>query len=70
MPTGDLACQADLLPPTPTHEVETRDGTTVWEWVSEPYDESSVPEVAKARRYDLDSKQGGSWPCSQFDSAI
>jgi hypothetical protein len=44
------------------------DGRTVWEWVSEPYDNSTVPLVMKATRVDLTREQVASWPCSSVDS--
>jgi hypothetical protein len=41
------------------------DGTTVWEWVSERYDEDRVPEVMEATRYDIGSDQILSWGCTK-----
>lgn len=41
-----------------------RRGEIVWEWVVEPYDESHVPEVAFAARYDFAVEQVAAWPCS------
>lgn len=40
------------------------DGGTVWEWITEPYDSSRVPEVSEGTRYDLTPEQVERWPCS------
>lgn len=45
------------------------DGNTVWEWVAPPYNESTVPEVSGASRYDLTSQEVASWPCSPDEAA-
>lgn len=42
----------------------TADGRTVWEWVVETHDESRVPEVIDAVRYDQSREDVRSWPCS------
>lgn len=46
----------------------TRSGQTVWEWIHEPYDDSSVPVVTKATRVDLTREDVAPWPCSSVDS--
>ena len=48
-------------------EVDRR-GRTVWEWVHQPIDESRVPSVTEAARYDLTRGEVASWPCSSVDS--
>lgn len=45
------------------------DGRTVWEWITEPYDESKVPEITEGTRYDLTEEEVSSWPCSPGESA-
>lgn len=40
------------------------DGRTVWEWISEAYDESLVPEITEGTRYDLSVDDVADWPCS------
>lgn len=47
-------------------EVE-QDGTLVWEWVAEPYDESTVTEVYEATMYDVSEEDVENWPCSVND---
>ena len=50
-------------------------GRTVWEWIQKPAgtwlqrpsDESTVPVVTGASRYDLTRKEVASWPCSSID---
>ena len=37
---------------------------TVWEWISEPFDEKDVPEVFEGTRYDVDAEQVSTWQCS------
>lgn len=39
------------------------DGTTVWEWVQEPYGASHVPHVLQARRYSLSPSDIAAWNC-------
>ena len=39
-------------------------GNIVWEWVSEPYSDSSVPWVQQGQRRELTRKQIQSWSCS------
>lgn len=39
-------------------------GRTVWEWAHKPSGETTVPEVAKAIRLNLDTDKVASWPCS------
>lgn len=45
------------------------DGRTVWEWMNEPYDESSVVEVTEGTRYELTRRQVAAWPCGMSDSS-
>jgi hypothetical protein len=40
------------------------DGRTVWDWVSEPYDDEVVPEVLEATRYPFTPDQVKAWPCA------
>lgn len=40
------------------------DGSTVWEWVSPPYDPDNVPEITGAHRYSLSASDVSDWPCS------
>ena len=40
------------------------EGETVWEWISEPFDEDLVPEVFEGTRYDIDAAQVATWKCS------
>lgn len=44
-----------------------RNGETVWDWVTEPYDSTSVPEVTEATRYDLNETDVATWRCSIAD---
>ena len=39
-------------------------GETIWEWVHAPYEESYVPAVTEATRYDFTAETINSWPCS------
>lgn len=39
-------------------------GEVVWEWVVDPYDESQVPEVAFAARYEYEAQPVEAWECS------
>lgn len=41
------------------------DGTTVWEWVNERYDEKRVSEVLEATRYDIGPDEIASWGCAR-----
>lgn len=43
------------------------DGRTVWEWIAEPYDESSVPSVSEGKRLNLSPRDLAAWPCSRMD---
>lgn len=43
------------------------DGQTVWEWVSEPYDESYVPYVSEGTRYRIAAATVASWGCSPVE---
>lgn len=45
------------------------DGSTVWEWIHEPINNSRVPEVTKATRYDLTEEDVASWPCSSVSTS-
>lgn len=40
-------------------------GRIVWEWIQEPYDDDSVPEVLEGTRYELTPEQVAAWPCSE-----
>ncbi len=40
------------------------DGRSVWDWVHEPYDQSSTVEVSEGTRYPLTAADVRSWPCS------
>lgn len=40
------------------------DGSTVWEWVVEPYDDEGVPYVTEGTRYDLSAGDVAGWPCA------
>ena len=40
------------------------EGETVWEWISEPFEEDSVPHVMQGTRYDIDAQQVAAWQCS------
>ena len=42
----------------------TESGRSVWEWIQEPVDSTSVAKVTRATRVRLDSTQVASWPCS------
>ena len=42
----------------------SREGETVWEWISETRDGELVPEVFEGVRYDLDAGQVAAWECS------
>lgn len=44
------------------------DGRTVWELVRRPYNNSTVPLVTKATRYDLSTEEVASWTCSANES--
>jgi hypothetical protein len=44
------------------------DGETVWDWVHAPYDETRVPIVTGAHRYDLSRETVAAWPCSPSGS--
>jgi hypothetical protein len=44
------------------------DGSTVWEWIIEPYDESKVSRILTATRHDLSPEDVASWSCSSVDS--
>lgn len=44
------------------------DGRTVWEWVHAPYEESQVPIVSGAHRYDVTHEEASAWACSSTDS--
>lgn len=44
------------------------DGSTVWEWVAEPYSATAVPEVSKAVRVDLTEEEVAEWPCAPADT--
>lgn len=46
----------------------TPGGRTVWEWVAEPYDDSSVPVVTEGTRYPMTREQVAGWPCSPDSS--
>jgi hypothetical protein len=41
------------------------DGMTVWEWVSERYDEDRLPEVMEATRYAIGPYEISSWGCTK-----
>jgi len=58
-----------LLPEVHTGRIAEAapDGRTVWEWVR-IYNESKVPKVVEATRYDLSRRKVASWPCSSVDS--
>lgn len=43
------------------------DGSTVWEWVVPPYDESTVPEVYQSTRYNITTTDVSAWSCSKVD---
>jgi len=43
-------------------------GKTVWEWIHEPINDSSIPKVTNAVRHDLTRNEVASWPCSSVDS--
>lgn len=43
-------------------------GRTVWEWVAEPYSDSTVAWVQEGTRYELTESQVSGWPCSPGDS--
>lgn len=40
------------------------DGRTVWEWIQQPFDAESVPEVLEGTRYPLQPEEVSAWPCS------
>lgn len=44
------------------------DGHLVWEWIQAPYDDTSVPRIYWAERYDVGREQASSWPCSPDDA--
>jgi hypothetical protein len=44
------------------------EGQTVWEWIREPIDDSTVPKVINAIRVGLTREDVASWPCSSVDS--
>ena len=44
------------------------DGRTLWEWVHAPYNESEVPVVTKAKRYDVTREEVATWPCASVDT--
>lgn len=45
------------------------EGQTVWEWIREPIDDSTVPKVTNAIRVDLTQEEVASWSCSSVDPA-
>lgn len=40
------------------------DGRTIWEWIVEPYDKSSIPGVTESIRVNVSRKEVAAWPCS------
>jgi hypothetical protein len=38
-----------------------RSGKTVWEWVSEPYNNELIPEVLEGTRYSITPEQIATW---------
>ncbi len=40
------------------------DGTTVWEWIHQPADESTAVELSEGTRYSLSAEDVERWPCS------
>lgn len=53
-------------------EVSPEDGKTVWEWVNDPFDatsipevlEGTIPEVLEGTKYQYPPEQIAKWPCS------
>jgi hypothetical protein len=46
------------------------DGSTVWEWVNEPYGEDHVAEVSKASRHPLTRADVEAWACADPQSPV
>ncbi|MDX1396589.1 MAG: arylsulfotransferase family protein [Gemmatimonadota bacterium] len=44
------------------------DGSSVWDWVVEPYGEGRIPAVTGATRVDLSPEEVAAWPCAHAGS--